>query len=401
MKFKYKARTISGIEQEGNIEAGTQKAAVEMLQKHKLVVVSIRPVRSLFAKNQLLSFIHKVKSQEVVEFSKEFSILLSAGIPLVEALEIIQKQVENLYFKDQLAEITSDVRDGASFSEALKRHSDIFSDLYINLAKAGEASGKMQIILLHLSGHLEKQHHLSSRVKSALLYPAVIITGFGAVALLMMAFVVPKLLEIFSGAEMELPMPTKILIAVSGFFQSYFFLIIIVLLLIFIGFKNFKNTPKGKAAIDSFLLKVPALNKILEKFYMARFSANLSMLTASGVSIIDSLKISGDVVGNEVYKKVVYSAVDEVKTGGSIAYAFEASDAIPPMVSKMISVGEKTGKLDLVLKNISDFYSKEVDIAVEGITAIIEPVLILALGGGVAILVAAILMPIYQMTEAF
>jgi len=401
MKFKYKARTISGIEQEGNIEAGTQKVAVEMLQKHKLVVVSIRPVRSLFAKNQLLSFIHKVKSQEVVEFSKEFSILLSAGIPLVEALEIIQKQVENLYFKDQLAEITSDVRDGASFSEALKRHSDIFSDLYINLAKAGEASGKMQIILLHLSGHLEKQHHLSSRVKSALLYPAVIITGFGAVALLMMAFVVPKLLEIFSGAEMELPMPTKILIAVSGFFQSYFFLIIIVLLLIFIGFKNFKNTPKGKAAIDSFLLKVPALNKILEKFYMARFSANLSMLTASGVSIIDSLKISGDVVGNEVYKKVVYSAVDEVKTGGSIAYAFEASDAIPPMVSKMISVGEKTGKLDLVLKNISDFYSKEVDIAVEGITAIIEPVLILALGGGVAILVAAILMPIYQMTEAF
>ena len=401
MKFKYKARTISGIEQAGSIEAGTQKMAVETLQKHKLVVVSIKPVRSLFAKNQLLSFIHKVKSQEVVEFSKEFSILLSAGIPLVEALEIIQKQIDNLYFKDQLAEITSDVRDGASFSKALERHSDIFSDLYINLVKAGEASGKMQAVLLHLSDHLEKQHHLNSRVKSALLYPAVIISGFGAVALLMMAFVVPKLLEIFSGNEMELPLPTKILIATSNFFQDYFILIIIALALAIVGLRNLKNTPKGKTAIDSFLLKVPVLNKILEKFYLSRFSANLSMLVTSGVSITESLRISGDVVGNEVYKKIIYSAVDEVRTGGSVAYAFEASDDIPPMVSKMISVGEKTGKLDLVLKNISDFYSKEVDIAVEGITAIIEPILILLLGGGVAILVAAILMPIYQMTEAF
>jgi len=401
MKFKYKARTISGIEQEGSIEAGTQKMAVEMLQKHKLIVVSIRPVQSLFAKNQLLSFIHRVKSQEIVEFSKEFSVLLSAGIPLVEALEIIQKQVGNLYFKDQLAEVVSDVRDGASFSSALERHPDIFSNLYINLVRAGEASGKIQTVLLHLSDHLEKQHHLNSRVKSSLLYPAVVIGGFGIVGLLMMAFVVPKLMEIFSENNMDLPLPTKILIAVSGFFHNYFILIIIALALVVVGLRNFKNTPKGKAALDGFLLKIPALNKILEKFYLSRFSANLSMLIISGVSIIESLQISGDVVGNEVYKKVIYSAVDEVRTGGSVAYAFEASDAIPPMVSKMIKVGEKTGNLDLVLKSISNFYSKEVDIAVEGITAIIEPVLILLLGAGVAILVAAILMPIYQMTEAF
>ena len=401
MKFKYKARTISGIEQEGSIEAGTQKMAVEMLQKHKLIVVSIRPVQSLFAKNQLLSFIHRVKSQEIVEFSKEFSVLLSAGIPLVEALEIIQKQVGNLYFKDQLAEVVSDVRDGASFSSALERHPDIFSNLYINLVRAGEASGKIQTVLLHLSDHLEKQHHLNSRVKSSLLYPAVVIGGFGIVGLLMMAFVVPKLMEIFSENSMDLPLPTKILIAVSGFFHNYFILIIIALALVVVGLRNFKNTPKGKAALDGFLLKIPALNKILEKFYLSRFSANLSMLIISGVSIIESLQISGDVVGNEVYKKVIYSAVDEVRTGGSVAYAFEASDAIPPMVSKMIKVGEKTGNLDLVLKSISNFYSKEVDIAVEGITAIIEPVLILLLGAGVAILVAAILMPIYQMTEAF
>ena len=375
--------------------------AVEMLQKHKLIVVSIRPVRSLFAKNQLLSFIHRVKSQEIVEFSKEFSVLLSAGIPLVEALEIIQKQVGNLYFKDQLAEVVSDVRDGASFSSALERHPDIFSNLYINLVRAGEASGKIQTVLLHLSDHLEKQHHLNSRVKSSLLYPAVVISGFGIVGLLMMAFVVPKLMEIFSENSMDLPLPTKILIAVSGFFHNYFILIIIALALVVVGLRNFKNTPKGKAALDGFLLKIPALNKILEKFYLSRFSANLSMLIISGVSIIESLQISGDVVGNEVYKKVIYSAVDEVRTGGSVAYAFEASDAIPPMVSKMIKVGEKTGNLDLVLKSISNFYSKEVDIAVEGITAIIEPVLILLLGAGVAILVAAILMPIYQMTEAF
>ena len=401
MKFKYKAKTINGVEQEGNIEAGTRKMAVEVLQKHKLVVVSIKPVQNLFTKGQLSSFIHKVKSREIVEFSKEFSILLSAGIPLVEALEIVQKQVENPYFGDQLAEIAGDVRDGASFSSALERHSDIFSDLYINLIKAGEASGKMQAVLLHLSDHLEKQQHLNSRVKSAFLYPAVIISGFGVVILIMMAFVVPKLLEIFSENEMELPLPTKILIAVSGFFQDYFILIVIALVLAAVGFRNFKNTPKGKAVLDSFLLKIPAINKILEKFYMSRFSANLSMLIKNGVSIAESLQISGDVVGNEVYKKVIHSAVDEVRTGGSVAYAFESSSVVPSMVSKMIGVGEKTGKLDLVLKDISDFYSKEVDIAVEGITAIIEPILILLLGAGVAILVAAIIMPIYQMTEAF
>lgn len=399
MKFKYKAITISGIEQTGKVDAADKKKAIELLHKHKLVVVYIKPIKELVSLNKLFSFLHRVSSKKIVMFSKELSILLVAGIPLVEALNIQHDQEGDGYFKDQLLVIANMVDDGSSFSAALSHFPNIFSSFYINIIKSGEASGTMQESLLHLSDYIEKQYLLNSKVKNTLMYPGVIIGGFVIIGAAMMAFVVPQLTAMFRDSGQELPLPTKILILVSDFMKDNFILLVIITIVIVYGIKKYINTQKGKENLDELIFKIPKFNSIFQKFYVARFAENLSMLIKSGVPIISALKISGDVVGNEVYKRVIYSSVDEVKIGGSVAYAFERSDQLPPLVPRMIRIGEKTGRLDTVLKDISEFYTKEVNIAVDGLMALIEPILIFVLGAGVGLLVASILMPVYQMTE--
>ena len=399
MKFKYKATTINSRDQEGKIEAGNIERAVELLQKHKLIVVSIKPVRELASLSKMFSFLNRVSKKKIVIFSKELSILLTANIPLVEALKIQYEQEDNPYFREQIIAISKMVDDGAPFSVALSRFPNIFSDFSVNIVKSGEASGKLQESLYHLSTYIEKQYILTSKVKNALMYPAVIMGGFGLVGLGMMAFVVPQLVSVFEGSGQELPLPTKILIGASGFIQNNFILILVSLVVLGYIIKKYAGTIEGKEKIDGLILKLPQFKTVFQKFYMARFAENLSMLIGSGIPIMNALKISGDVVGNEVYKKIVYNSVDEVKIGGSIAYAFERSENVPPLISKMIRVGEKTGRVDVVLKDVGEFYTKEVDIAVDGLMSLIEPVMIFALGGGVGLLVAAVLMPIYQMTE--
>jgi len=399
MKFKYKAISTSGIEQTGKVDAVNKEKAIELIQKHRLIIIYIKPIREFVSFDKLFPFLHRVSSKKIVMFSKELSILLMAGIPLVEALRIQHDQEESAYFKDQLFIIANMVDDGSSFSSALSRFPNIFSGFYVNIIKSGEASGTMQESLLHLADYIEKQYLLNSKVKNALMYPGVIIGGFLVIGAIMMAFVIPQLTAIFRENEQELPLPTQILIFVSDFMKDHFILLVIGTVVLIYGIKKYIATREGKENFDKLIFKIPKFNSIFRKFYVARFAKNLSMLIKSGVSIINALKISGDVVGNEVYKKIIYSSIDEVKIGGSVAYAFERSDQLPPLVSRMIRIGEKTGKLDVVLKDMADFYAKEVDIAVDGLMSLIEPVLIFVLGGAVGILVASILMPVYQMTE--
>jgi len=399
MKFRYKATTIDGREQKGKIEAGNIERAIELLQKHKLIIVSIKPVREFSSLSKIFSFLNRISKKKVVMFSKELSILLTANIPLVESLRIQYEQENNPIFREQIFTISKMVDDGAPFSVALSRFPDTFSDFFVNIVKSGEASGKLQESLYHLSSYIEKQYILTAKVKNALMYPGVIMGGFGLVGLGMMAFVVPQLVSVFEDSGQELPLPTRILIGASGFIQGNFILILVLLVVFGYIIKKYLGTIEGKEKVDKLVLKLPQFKKIFQKFYLARFAENLSMLIGSGIPIVNALKISGDVVGSEVYKKIVYNSVDEVKIGGSIAYAFERSDDVPPLISKMIRVGEKTGKVDVVLKDVGKFYTKEVDIAVDGLMSLIEPIMIFVLGGGVGLLVAAILMPIYQMTE--
>jgi type IV pilus assembly protein PilC len=291
------------------------------------------------------------------------------------------------------------VEDGYSLSNTLARFPDTFSDFYINIVRSGEVSGKMQESLLHLAEYVEKRYLLSAKVRNAMLYPAVVMLGFLGVGIAMMVLVVPQLVGIFRENEMELPWPTKVLIFVSDFLVNNFTLFVLLVVFFLVVGRRYLKTPAGKAKVDLFCLSMPPFNDLFKKYYLARFADNLSMLIGSGVNIVNALEISASVAGNSVYRKIILESVEDVKVGGSIAYAFENNKYVSPMISKMLNIGERTGKIDTVLKDVADFYTKEVDIAVDGVTAIIEPILILVLGCGVGVLVAAIIMPIYQMTE--
>ena len=281
MKFKYKAITISGTGQVGKIEASSQEKAVELLQKHKLVIVSIDPIRELFSFAKFSSIFRKVGSKKIVMFSKELSILLSSGVSLVEALRIQYEQEESAYFREQIFAVASMVEDGDSFSSALSHLPDTFSDFYINIVRSGEISGKMQEALLHLADYVEKNFMLTSKVKNALLYPAVIILGFIGIGIAMMVFVVPQLTGIFKENEMELPFATKALIAVSDFMVNNFVLFLIAIALSIYGFKLYIKTQKGKENLDVLILTMPPFKNLFRKFYVARFSDNLSILAVS------------------------------------------------------------------------------------------------------------------------
>ncbi|MDF1498382.1 MAG: type II secretion system F family protein [Patescibacteria group bacterium] len=400
MKFRYKAISLSGAEQLGKIEANSKERAIELLQKHKLIVVSISQIKEFVLIKNVLSSLHRVSYKKIVIFSKELSILLTSGVPLSESLRIQYGQEESVYFKEHIFKVSNMVEDGVPFSTALSKFPNIFSDFYVNIVKSGEVSGNLQESLLHLADYIEKQYLLKSKVKGALMYPAIVMGGFIFIGIGMMAFVVPQLVSMFEDSGQELPLPTKIVIFVSDLMQNNFVIIMLMIIGFFYIGGKYVESPQGKTLTDKLILKIPSFGPIFKKFYVARFAENLSMLVTSGIPIIRALQITGDVVGNEVFKKVIYNSVDEVRIGGSIAYAFERSEQLPPLVSKMIRVGERTGRLDVVLKDVADFYTKEVDIAVDGLTSIIEPIMIFALGGAVAILVGAILMPIYQMTSA-
>jgi len=402
MKFKYKAINKEGEGQSGKIEAVNQEKAIELLQKYELLIISVEASSELFSLSGIMNKIRRrVGVKKIVMFSKELSILISSGVSLVEALRIQYEQEDSQFFREQITAVADMVEDGATFSEALSRFPETFSDFYVNIVKSGEVSGKMQEALLHLADYVEKSYLLGAKVKNAMLYPCVILAGFSLVGVGMMVFVVPQLVGIFEENKMDLPLPTKILIAVSNFMVDYF-IVFVGLIIFFIFFvKRWIKTPSGKRKVDVILLSLPPFNDLFKKFYLARFADNLSMLIGSGVNIVSALKISGDVAGNEIYRRLIYSSMEDVKTGGSIAYAFENNKYVVPMVAKMLKIGEKTGKIDAVLKDVAEFYTKEVDIAVDGLTAVIEPILIFVLGGAVGLLVAAIIMPIYQMTEAF
>lgn len=400
MRFKYTALSDKGTQHSGNIEAESTEQAVEKLQQRKMVISSIHQIAERSSLSKFLSRVRGVSAKKIVMFSKELAILLTSGVSLVESLRIQSEQEDNELFRDQLTQILHMVEDGDPLSVALARFPKTFSPFYVNILRSGEASGKLQESLEHLAVHMEKSYLLTSKVKNAMLYPAVIMIAFVIIGILMMVLVVPQLISIFRENNMQLPLPTRILIWTSDFMVNYFVFIIIGLVALVYGLRMYAKTEQGKAQIDKLLLTLPPFNSLFQKYYVARFADNLAILVTSGVAITEALKIASEVAGNEVYREVIRSSMEEVRVGGSIAYFFEQSPYVPNMVSKMMKIGERTGKLDNVLKDVAGFYNKEVDIAVDGLTSIIEPIMILLLGAGVGTLVAAILLPIYKMTEA-
>ena len=396
MKFKYQAKNKKGEMQSGTVEASNEEAAIKTLQLHKLVVISIISATEISALFRSIKFLQKVPAKDLVIFSRQLATLIEAKITLLEALQTLHKQTSNTFFREKIFEIANDIEGGRSFSFALSKHPKIFSEFYVNLIKAGEVSGNLQESLLYLAEHVEKQYDLESKIKGAMYYPAFILVAFFAIGMIVMIYVIPQLTLIIEESGQELPIATRMLIASSHLLRYYGWVLAVLGITMGIGIKRYIDTPEGKMNWDKMKLKLPVIGNLFRKIALVRFSENLSTLIKGGVPIVRSLQITGSVIGNEVFKDLIFRTAEKVKSGTSIAKVLGESPEIPPIVVQMISIGEKSGRLDSILDNITRFYTREVNNVVENLSTLIEPVLIVIMGIGVGVMVSAILLPIYS-----
>ncbi|PIS17126.1 MAG: hypothetical protein COT61_00180 [Candidatus Portnoybacteria bacterium CG09_land_8_20_14_0_10_44_13] len=396
MKFNYIARNSAAEVETGQISASSQAEAIENLHGRNLVVLSCRPVISMpFWLKDIK--IKSVKQKELVVFSRQLSALFSAKVPLVTALRALARQQQNYYFKEIIFEIANDVEAGFILSKSLSKHPKEFSAFYINLVKSGEVSGNLESVLIYLADHLEKQYYLATRVRNAMIYPAFVFLGFLVVAVLMLILVIPNLTSILEETGQQLPLTTRMIIGLSNLLASWGWLIFLVLAGAGIFAWRYVKTPQGRRILDVIKLKMPLFGDIFRKVYIARFTENFSTLLHGGVPVLQALQVAGDVVGNVVFSEIILEAKEGVRVGNTISSVLESSSEIPPMVSQMIATGEKIGQLEFVLEKVATFYKQEVDDVVNTISVLIEPILIVVLGIGVAILLVAILMPIYNL----
>ena len=401
MKFTYEARTSEGEVQTGTVEAPSEEVALQTLQNYNLIILDISPEKSGWGLRSDIEFFSRVKRDEVVLFSRQLSVMFDAQVPLLRALRTLSNQAKSSKFKGAIMSISEEVDAGTSFAQAISRYPKIFSNFYVAVVKAGEASGRLQEVLNYLADHEEKSYDLERKVRGALIYPAFIVFSLVAVGTIMMIFVIPQITSIFDETNTALPILTVIVIAISDFMRNFWWLLIILVFGGGFGLLRFIKTPRGKAIFDVVILNIPILNNLFKKVFLARFAENLSTLIHGGIPIIEALEITGDVVGNETYKKTIKKASEEVRKGGNISTALKENKYIPVLVSQMVSVGEESGKLDFILSKLGDFYQKEVDVMVDNLTSLIQPILILVLGAAAGLMVAAILLPIYNLSSSF
>jgi type II secretory pathway component PulF len=398
MKFNYQARNKKGQVQSGVVEASSREAAINLLQKHGLYVTILEETAAppIYAKR--IKIFERVSDRELVLFSRQLSILFKSKVSLVEALQVLAVQNDNASFREKIFKLAEDVEAGTSLSGALSRYPQIFSSFYIAMIKAGETSGKLSEALSYLANHLEREYHLTSRIKGALLYPALIVIVAIVVVALMIFFVIPQLTEVLVETGGELPVITKIVISVSNFFKNWGWTVLLGIIALILAISRYRRTKEGKRFFDNFYLQLPFISPVLKMVYLARFAENLSTLISGGLPIAQALETTGDIVDNTVYKEIIFKTRDEVRRGEAISAVLSRfPEAFPPIFTQMALVGERTGTLDKTLMNLVEFYQEEVDRTISNLLSVLEPVLIVLLGIVVAGLMAAVLMPLYRM----
>lgn len=392
-KFKYKARNRDGKVVENKIEAKNIDEAKSILKSQGMQIISI----SRDWASMEIKFGSGVGTKDITLFTRQFATMISAGLPLLQCLKILIDQVENKNFQSVLKQMVSDVEGGSTLSDSMRKQKGVFTDLYTNMVQAGEEGGALDVILMRLANYLEKSEALTRKIKGALVYPAVIFIVAIVASIVLLVFVIPVFAAMFSSFGGELPLPTKIVMAMSDFMKANFILVVVVLIGLAVGFNFFKKTPQGTVIIDRLSLKMPVFGNLIQKTAIARFSRTLATLMSSGVNIISALETTARTSGNAVVEAAIMKSRSSIQEGESISSPMSKEPVFPPMVTQMIKIGEETGGLEEMLTKVADFYDEEVDAAVETLMSALEPIIVVVIGVVIGGMVMAMYLPMFQM----
>lgn len=398
--FAYTGRNRQGAVKKGEVAAKTRDEAMEQLRKQNIIVMSLDERADKEGGGWTFEFGGGITDKDLVVFTRQFATMINAGLPLIQALEILATQSENKQLRKAVGEVRIQVEGGATFADALRKHPKVFDELYVNMVHAGEVGGLLDTILGRLSKHIEKAMKLKAQIKSAMVYPAAILSVAVIVITVLMIWVIPIFAKMFaemSGGKIGLPGPTQVVIEFSNFMKSYIIHMVIGAVLAGWGIKKYYGTPQGRLAMDRMFLKLPVVGELIRKTAVAKFTRTLGTLITSGVPILDGLSITAKTAGNKVIEEAILSARMSISGGKTIAEPLSKGDVFPKMVTHMISVGESTGALDAMLGKIADFYEDEVDQAVAALTSLLEPVMMVFLGTIIGFIVIAMYLPIFQM----
>lgn len=397
-EFLYKAKDRSGKSVEGVIEAPTEDQAVGSLQQKGLVILSLGLAGKKLLEQDLTATLIRPSKKDVVIFTRQLATLIEADVPLVDGLHILAGQTEKEAFRKIVNNIAFAIEGGSTLSLALAEQRKVFSDFYISLVRAGEISGKLQVTLLYLADYLERSAALNSKIKGALAYPLFVLSAMIIVVTILVTTVLPQLLSIIKDAGVtDLPLSTRILVAVTDFINNNIIIIVFALVALLASLFYYLRTPQGRQQLDEFLIKAPQFGRVARNLYIARIAETLSTLIKAGVPILESLTITSEVVGNQTYKNILLEARTSVQGGGTISEVLSKYREFPNLVGSMIAIGEKTGRTDFMLENLFNFYKTEAENDIQNLSQLIEPIMILILGVGVGVLVAAVLLPIYSL----
>jgi len=400
-KFAWEGTTKSGQSMKGQMEAPNEEAVQAQLRRQGISPGKIKEAGKGFDMEiKIPGFEPKVTTKDIVIFTRQFATMIDAGLPLVQCLDILSKQQENKTFKTILLKVKEDVESGSTFADALKKHPKAFDSLYVNLVAAGEIGGILDTILNRLAAYIEKALKLRKQVKSAMTYPTTIIGIAVLVIAVILVFVIPQFQSMFESFGQQLPLPTRIVIALSDFIQSYVLVIIGGMFVTVKVLKFLYSKPKGQLFFDALFLKLPVMGPLVRKVAVAKFTRTLGTMISSGVPILDGLDIVAKTAGNKIVENAIYKVAQSISEGKTIAEPLEASGVFPSMVCQMIAVGEQSGSIDTMLNKVADFYDDEVDDAVGNLTAMMEPLLMLFLGVTVGGLVVAMYLPIFSLAGA-
>lgn len=397
--YIWEGRTRQGGIERGEIKAANEAAVRAQLRRQQIQAITISAKPKDILKG--FSFLQrkKVKEKEIVVFTRQFATMIDAGLPIVQCLEILSSQQDNLVFKESLTRVKTDVESGSTFAEALRKHPKVFNDLFCTLVAAGEAGGILDTILNRLAAYIEKTMNLKKKVKSAMVYPATVMVIALVVVAVLLIFVIPVFQKMFADFGGSLPAFTQFVINLSEMMRHYFILLAGILIVLGYACKRYYKSEGGRAAVDDMFLKLPVVGELIKKVAVARFTRTLGTLLTSGVPILDGLGIVARTSGNKTIENAILRTKISISEGKTIAEPLEASGIFPPMVVQMISVGESSGALDSMLSKIADFFEEEVDTAVASLTSLLEPLLMVFLGGAIGGLVVAMYLPIFKMAS--